>query len=209
MLPAYAELHCISNFTFLRGASHPDELIARAAQLGYRAIALTDECSVSGVVRAHQAARDNNIQLIIGSEFKLADGPKLVLLATTLRGYSNLCEVITLARRSAKKGSYRLSKSDLAHGVEDCLALFVPDTELSATHLSWFRETFATVGWLAVELLRGPDDADQLEQLQQLGKQFQLPLVATGDVHMHSRRRKPLQDVLTGVIVLSMQFVTV
>ncbi len=108
----YAELHCLSNFSFLRGASHPDELIARAAALNYRALAITDECSVSGVVRAHEAARDTPIKLIIGSEFQLADGPKIILLATALSGYSNLSELITVARRAAKKGSYRFKQSE-------------------------------------------------------------------------------------------------
>ncbi len=126
MVPDYAELHCLSNFSFLRGASHPGELIARAVALNYRAIAITDECSVSGVVRAFEAARDNPIKLIIGSEFQLADGPKIVLLATTLTGYSNLSELITTARRAAKKGSYRLCKADLVRDIDDCLALFVP-----------------------------------------------------------------------------------
>ncbi|MDQ3261859.1 MAG: error-prone DNA polymerase, partial [Pseudomonadota bacterium] len=199
MVPAYAELHCLSNFSFLRGASHPDELIARAAALGYRALAITDECSVSGVVRAHEAARDKPIKLIIGSEFQLADGPKIILFATTLSGYGNLSELITTARRAAKKGSYRLSKSDLANGVDDCLALLVPSDEPQQSELQWFRETFDRAGWLAVELLRGPDDTAQLETLRQLGKQFGIPLVAAGDVHMHVRRRKPLQDVQTAI----------
>jgi error-prone DNA polymerase len=199
MVPAYAELHCLSNFTFLRGASHPDELIPRAAALNYRAIAITDECSVSGVVRAHEAARDTPIKLIIGSEFQLADGPKIVLLATTLTGYSNLSELITIARRAAKKGSYCLCKADLASGVDDCLALLIPSNEPKQSELEWFKNIFSDCGWLAVELLRGPDDAAQLENLQQLGKHFNIPLVAAGDVHMHHRNRKPLQDVQTAI----------
>ena len=82
-MPEYAELHCLSNFTFLRGASHPEELVKRAQELGYRALALTDECSLAGVVRAHVAAQKYHLPLIIGSEFSLANGPKLVLLATS------------------------------------------------------------------------------------------------------------------------------
>jgi error-prone DNA polymerase len=199
MVPAYAELHCLSNFTFLRGASHPAELIDRAVALNYRAIAITDECSVSGVVRAYEAARDHPIKLIIGSEFQLTDGPKIVLLATTLTGYSNLSELITTARRAAKKGSYRLCKADLADNTGDCLALLIPGDEPQLTELEWFRGSFGSRGWLAVELLRGPDDAAQLENLQQLGKHFGIPLVASGDVHMHVRQRKPLQDVLTAI----------
>src|SRR6056297_4113018 len=93
--PAYAELHCISNFTFLRGASHPAELVHQAAALGYAALALTDECSVAGVVRAWEAAREHGLKLIIGSEFRLDDGLRLVLLATDREGYGHLCRLIT------------------------------------------------------------------------------------------------------------------
>ena len=134
MSPSYAELHCLSNFTFLRGASHPQELVARAAQLGYAALALSDECSLAGVVRAHVAARSLNLKLIIGSEIQLADGPKLVLLATNIVGYGNLSELITRARRAADKGNYRLTRAHLAEqGVPDCLALLIPDTERTTT----------------------------------------------------------------------------
>ena len=107
----YAELHCVSNFTFLRGASHPEELCQQAAELGYRALALTDECSVAGLVRAHLAARDLSLQLIAGSEFQLQDGLRCVLLAASRRGYGQLCELITQARRAAPKGNYQLERA--------------------------------------------------------------------------------------------------
>ncbi|MEJ2655517.1 MAG: PHP domain-containing protein, partial [Acidihalobacter sp.] len=93
--PAYAELHCLSNFSFLRGASHPEELVRRAADLGYHALAITDECSLAGVVRAHVAARERGLQLIIGSEFRLTEGPRLVLLATDRDGYGRLSQLIS------------------------------------------------------------------------------------------------------------------
>src|SRR5690242_896254 len=125
--PDYAELHCVSNFTFLRGASHPAELVQRAWELGYRAIAITDECSMSGVVRAHLAAKELDIKLIIGSEFTLTDGTKLVALATDVEGYGNLCELITHGRRRAEKGSYELVRTDFVDGLPHCLILWVPD----------------------------------------------------------------------------------
>src|SRR5688500_19338451 len=109
----YAELHCVTNFSFLRGASHPEELVERAAELGYAALAITDECSVAGVVRAHVAAREHALPLIVGSEFRLEDGLQLVLLATSRAGYGQLCQLITRARRAASKGSYRLTRDDL------------------------------------------------------------------------------------------------
>jgi len=109
---AYAELHCLTNFSFLRGASHPEELVARAVELGYAALAVTDECSVAGVVRAHVAACEHGLKLIVGSEFHLEDGLRCVLLATDRSGYGQLCRLITRARRAAGKGSYRLRRSD-------------------------------------------------------------------------------------------------
>ena len=108
----YAELHCLSNFSFLRGASQPGELVERAAQLGYAALALTDECSVAGVVRAHVAARDHGLKLIVGAEFRLDDGLRCVLLARDRRGYGQLCRLITRGRRAAAKGGYRLCRRD-------------------------------------------------------------------------------------------------
>src|ERR1700730_6436634 len=138
-LPAYAERFCLSNFSFLHGASHSDELVQRAAQLGYAGLAITDECSLAGVVRAHDAAKQANLPLVIGSYFKLvnADGSPafgLILLAQNREGYGNLCELITLARMRAPKGEYRLTPQDLTRpqrqyghlrGMPDCLAILV------------------------------------------------------------------------------------
>src|SRR5215467_451025 len=104
-LPRYAELHCLSNFTFLRGASHPEELIERAQALGYSALALTDECSLAGIARAHLAAKTAGLPLVVGSEFTLADGTKLALYATDRATYGDLTQLITRGRRSAAKGS--------------------------------------------------------------------------------------------------------
>src|ERR671932_470471 len=108
----YVELHCISNFSFLRGASHPEELIQRAQELGYQALAITDECSMAGVVRAHTVAKEFNFKLIIGSEFRLSDGMHLVLLAPTQKAYAQICRLITLGRRRSVKGSYQLARAD-------------------------------------------------------------------------------------------------
>src|SRR5204863_7281623 len=112
--------------SFLRGASHAQELVHRAAELRYSAIAITDECSVAGVVRAHSAAKDLPLALIVGSEIKLDDGPKLVLLATDRASYGHLCALITRGRMRSPKGSYSLSTSDLDDGLPGCLALLVP-----------------------------------------------------------------------------------
>src|SRR3954469_23607221 len=126
-LPAYAELHCLSNFTFLRGASRPEELVERAAELGYTALAITDECSLAGVVRAHVAAKEYKLKLIVGAEFRLADGPQLVLLAASRESYGDLAQLITTARRRSAKGEYHLEWSDVDCGAGDCLVLWIPD----------------------------------------------------------------------------------
>jgi error-prone DNA polymerase len=199
MLPAYAELHCLTNFSFLRGASHPEELVARAAALGYGALAVTDECSVAGAVRAHLAAKEHGLKLLVGTELQLADGPKLVLLATSRAGYGNLAELITRGRRSARKGTYRLIRADLDHGLDGCLALLVPPPSPDADDAGWLGERFPGRAWIAAELHCGPDDRARLESLRALARAAGLPLVAAGDVHMHVRSRRRLQDVLTAV----------
>jgi error-prone DNA polymerase len=198
-LPAYAELHCLSNFTFLRGASHSEELVKRAAALGYRALALTDECSLAGVVRAHVAAKDVGLPLVIGSEIRLQDGPSLVLLATDREGYGNLSQLITCGRRRTKKGGYSLCRDDLEGGLPGCLVLLAPDGRYDAEHARFVAERFAGRAWIAAELLQGPDDRARLAKLRELGEVSGLPLVAAGDVHMHVRSRKALQDTLTAI----------
>lgn len=201
---AYAELHCLSNFTFLRGASHPEELVWRARELGYRALAITDECSVAGVVRAHEAARETaqeaEFKLLIGAEFHLVDGPSLVALATSREGYARLCALITTGRRAAGKGDYYLTRTDLeANGLKDCLLLWLPGRPPDGEALSWLRERFAGRLWIAVELLAAGDDRSRCEALQEMGARYGLPCVAAGDVHMHVRGRRALQDTLTAL----------
>jgi len=201
-LPDYAELHCLSNFSFLRGASHAGELVEQAVALGYAALAITDECSFAGIVRAHQAAKEAGIKLLVGTEIVLSDGMKLVLLAQNRAGYGNLSALATLGRRQAKKGSYRLSRGDLARGVPDCLALLVsPAMSPSAaeTDARWLAERFPGRAWLLFERLLDADDAGRLEALRALSAASGLPLAAAGDVHMHARSRRPLQDALTAL----------
>ncbi|WP_266158095.1 error-prone DNA polymerase [Dyella silvatica] len=196
---AYAELHCLSNFSFQRGASSARELFERAKACGYRALAITDECSLAGIVRAHEAARDSGLQLIVGAEFQLFDGPKLVLLCETLAGYIALCSLITRARRAADKGSYRVTRRDFADGLPGTLALWLPGAAPDREHGEWLQTIFDHRLWLAIELHCGPDDARRLQALEALALSLGLPVVGSGDVHMHLRRRRALQDVLTAV----------
>ncbi len=225
-MPAYAELTCYSNFTFLRGASHPEELVRQAARLGYRALAITDECSLAGVIRAHQAAEETGLHLIIGTDLHLHDGPRLTLLARSLAGYQTLCRLITHARRAAHKGKYRLGTEDLLRpewaGLPDCEVLwrFGSDHDGRKTGTAFPADTDpgeASAGndrhwaqWLchavapermhiAIALTRSPDDAALRVRAARLGASTGIPVVACGDVHMHVRGRRALQDVLTAL----------
>ncbi len=225
----YAELHCVSNFSFLRGASHPEELVNRAHEQGYAALAITDECSVAGVVRAHVEAKRVGMGLIIGSEFLLpALVPKLattaaaqssdqrapsrlVLLAQNRQGYGNLVAFITNARRRADKGSYQVLAQDLEKGIDQCLALWVPPwiapTLLHAQAPQqeliqeglWLKQRFGGRLWYGVHLLMHGNDSAVLEQARQIEQHTHITLVAAGDVHMHIRSRKTLHDTLTAI----------
>ncbi len=202
-LPAYAELHCLSSFSFQRGASQPEELVARAAALGYAALAITDECSVAGLVRAHTEAKKLGLKLLPGAEFALP-GFSVIVLPQHLQGWGNLCEFITLARRSAPKGQYRMAWPDshwaMLGGCEVLLAFSSAiGFETACATVIRAKHLFTQNLWLSVELLLGLDDALLLLRLQQLSRLTGVPLVASGNVHMHLRSRKPLQDVMTAV----------
>lgn len=193
----YAELHCLSNFSFQRGASSADELFRRAREQGYQALAITDECSLAGIVRAWQAARQHELRLIVGSEVQVHQGPKLVLLVQDLAGYQNLCALITRARRRAEKGSYQLLAEDLEAHHQGLLALWV--VAAASDDAAWLQALFGERLWLAVHLHRGVDDEQRLAGLRALGARTGIPLVACGDVHMHVRGRRALQDCMAAI----------
>ena len=220
MLPAYAELHCLTNFSFLRGASHPEELVERAQALGYSALGVTDECSFSGVVRAHVAAKSAGLPLVIGTEVALADGVKLLLYATDRASYGNLSQLITRGRRSAVKGTYALTRDDVAAFADGLLALWVPPeigsettfrepdriakgpsekSSLTLVTARWVADVFPGRSWIAVELLARAGDRAKLEHCAALSLATGLPQVAAGDVHMHARARRTLQDTMTAI----------
>ncbi|MBC7699679.1 error-prone DNA polymerase [Aquabacterium sp.] len=204
-LPDYAELRCVSNFSFLRGASRPGELVVRAAELGYAALALTDECSVAGVVRAHVAAKEHGIKLLVGSQFEVfCHFPfSLTVLACNLNGYGNLCEFITKLRRSSdEKGTYQLDVDDITGAeLQDCVVIASPKRMSEPAQIEqcarWLLDQFLGRCWLGVELLSLLDDEMWLYRLRQASELTAIPLVACGDVHFHVRSRKALQDVLT------------
>jgi error-prone DNA polymerase len=218
----YAELHCKTNFSFLEGASHPDELVCRAAELGYRALAITDRNSLAGIVRAHGAAKDEGLKLIVAAEITPDDAPPVVLWATDRASYARLSRLITLGRRRAPKGECQLRFDDVAEYSEGLLAGVrgagreergegenvtpsVPlPSPLSALRLPpspllFYRELFGDRCSLLAELHYGPDDRGRLLQLLELSWQTGIPLAAAGDVHYHLPERAALHDVLTAI----------
>ncbi|HET6435438.1 MAG TPA: error-prone DNA polymerase [Xanthomonadaceae bacterium] len=204
--PDYAELHCLSDFSFGRGASDAGELFERAVQQGYHALAITDECSLAGIVRAFEASRITGLKLIVGGEFLVHDDAgdaaaplKLVLLVEDRAGYSSLCRLVTRGRRRSAKGEYRLARGDFDDPLPGLLALWLPDARLSRADGAWLRQRFAGRLWVAVELHRGADDAARLRDLLALAAGLALPAVASGDVHMHARGRRALQDTMTAI----------
>ncbi|MET0224968.1 MAG: error-prone DNA polymerase, partial [Dokdonella sp.] len=277
--PLYAELHCLSNFSFQRGASSARELFERAKRLGYGALAITDECSLAGIVRALEASKVAGLKLIVGTEVQLADGPKLVLLAQDQDGYSDICRLITAGRRRSAKGEYCLMRADVEQlgggvlvlwlesplppaqsgnegwteegtGGDECVRPLgnvlpfdrnagkdssqstlsslaalpspAPKPSLKQTDsvalrsrgnskiekpssaareacAAWLMHHFPGRVWLAVELHRAAEDAARLAELRTFAARHGLPLVAAGDVHMHVRRRRALQDVMTAI----------
>jgi len=216
-LPDYAELRCLSNFSFLKGASWPEELVLRARELGYAALAITDECSMAGMVRAHVAAKQHGMRLLVGSQFLVEpagatarlpgaaqdDGPfTLVVLACSLNGYGNLCQFISRLRRSSEKGTYRCTRDDIGpQTLDDCVVIACPDRHAAPAQLlamsRWLLSRFTGRCWLGIDQPQHADDEIRLLRLREAGALTEIPLVAVGDVTMHVRSRKPLQDVLT------------
>jgi error-prone DNA polymerase len=197
----YAELHCLSHFSFQRGASSAEELFERAKKLGYEALAITDECTVAGAVRALQASERHGLKLIVGSEFRLACGLKFVLLCVDRAGYSALCRIITHARRAAPKGEYALKREDVAAFAHAGLfALWVPQQrECWDDELDWLHAQFPQRTWIAVHRHRTPALEPDPQALAALSHRHRVPRVACGDVHMHVRRRRALQDAMTAI----------
>jgi error-prone DNA polymerase len=197
---AYAELRCKTNFSFLRGASHPDELVNRATELGYKALAITDHNSLAGVVRAHIAAKATGLKLLIGAEITPHNAPAVLLYAPDLSAYRRLSRLITCGRRAAPKGECHLNFKDVSDHAEGLLAAVVPRLDRDETRsLAAYREIFGDRCHLAAAVHLGPNDDRQLERFQDLARRVRLPLVATNDVHYHEPSRRALQDVLSAI----------
>lgn len=198
----HTELLTTTPFSFLRGASNADELFATAKALGYRALAITDHGSLAGIVRAWEASKKHKVALIVGAQFELQDGVRLVVLARDHNGYSALCELVSRGRRAAGKGEYELGLSEYQCLVDAAVETLLLPPDISVAKSSacaglvrWYATHFPA-GALALALHRGPRDTEHIAWLRAFSHQHQLPLAAVGDVHMHNRERRALQDVL-------------
>ena len=221
---AYAELDVTTNFSFLRGASHPDEMVYTAAALGYRAIAITDVCTLAGAVRAHAAARQCGMKLIVGARLTFADGtPDLLVWCPDRAAYGRLCRLLTIGKRRTEKAKCELYLQDFLEHSEGLLAAISPfplrgagrdeasaslihdaierlwDFDISPLTLALSPKGESGRLWLAAHLSYGPDDQSQLQRLIELSRRWRVPLVATNHVHYHAPARRALQDVLVCV----------
>jgi error-prone DNA polymerase len=195
---SFAELVCVSNFSFQRGASRPAELVQQAKELGYTALAIADECSLAGIVRAHEAAKEAHLKLIVGSQFKNQEGDRLVLLAPDHAAYTQLCELITRARRAAPKGEYVITRRDFEYGLDDCIALLLSSPNQIRT-AEWFASLpFSMRGLACVHTLTQSADKQLAESIE-LANRLNLIPVATNDTHYHVRVRRALHDVITAI----------
>jgi error-prone DNA polymerase len=199
----YVELHCKSNFSFLQGASHPDELVERAGEIGYAGIALTDRESVAGVVRGFTPAKELGMKYIVGSEIHPVDAPPMVLWPTDRTAYGQLCRLLSRGRMRAEKGSCELRWDDIVEFSGGIVAGLIPHEKTKAPLSRFlrgeFREVFADCGYLMCELHRGVDDSQYVGRLRQLSLGSDVPLVAGGDVHYHTADRMLMHDCVTAI----------
>jgi error-prone DNA polymerase len=205
----YTELQATSNFSFLRGASHPEELIQKAAQLGYTKIAITDRNTLAGIVRAHVAARKHpNIQLIPACRLDLLDGPSLLAYPINKSGYSNLSALLSLGNSRAEKGKCYLHQEDVWAHQQDLLFIAIAPKKLTPNFdfevdfkkkLQHYKQVLKEKLYLAISRTYTGLDQKRMHQLAQLSKQLHIPLVATNNVHYHEKERRQLQDILTCV----------
>ncbi len=202
----YTELHVTTNFTFLRGASHPEELVEQAVALGYKEIAITDRNSLAGIVRAHAAAKKSGIRIIVGCRLDLLDGISLLAYPTTISAYSQLCQLLTEGNRRAEKGDCHLYKKDVYQYAHNLKFIALPPEKLDESFnldpsfeeaLKEYRCVFGKDLYIAACRKYAGDDSKYLYRLQQLSIQLNIPLVASNDVHYHLPERRQLQDIVT------------
>ena len=196
---AYAELQVTTNFSFLRGASHPEEFFLRARELGLSALGVVDRNSLAGIVRAHEAAERTGVRLVVGCRLDLEDAPSILVYATDVASYARLCRLLTIGKRRAGKGACRLGWDDLAEWGEGLLAVLVAN-EAHNDLKGWLdrlKGDFQDRAYLALTHRYRPNDALRLDKLSALARAARVPTVATNDVLYHVEERRILQDVVT------------
>jgi error-prone DNA polymerase len=202
----YVELQITTNFSFLRGASHPDELVEQAASLGYNTIAVTDRNTVAGVVRAHAAGRKKSVRVIPGCRLDLLDGPSLLAYPTAIKAWANLCTLLSTGNLRAEKGECHLYKADVFQYKEGLHFVVIPPETLNEDFcfedsfpkaLLLYKEALGNFLSIAISRRYNGDDGKQIYRLSQLAEELSIPLVVTNDVHYHCAERRQLQDVLT------------
>ena len=197
----YAELQVTSNFSFLRGASHPDELVVTAKQLDLAAIAITDRNTLAGVVRGHKAAKQAEIPFIVGCRLDLEDGPSLLCYPTDRAAYGRLSRLLTHGKRRAEKGACRLTYEDVYdHAVGQIFILLPPkqwDHERFTAEASAIAANLNAPCFLAAHHNYRGNDRRRIAELAVIAEKSGVPFVATGDVLYHTSARRPLQDVVS------------
>ena len=205
---SYTELQVTSNFTFLRGASHPEEIVEQAVKLGFKAIAITDRNTLAGIVRAHSAAKKADIKFIPACRLDLLDGPSLLAFPTDIQAYSRLSNLLTLGNRRTEKGKCDLYKADVYQYAAGMKFVVLPPATLNSVFdfdlafknvLQEYLDAFGKELSIAASRAYAGDDSKKLYRIAQLAMQFQIPMVATNDVHYHALHRRELQDVMTCV----------
>ncbi|WP_062062147.1 error-prone DNA polymerase [Cellvibrio sp. OA-2007] len=199
----YAQLFTTTNFTFLTGASHPPEMVYQAAELGYEAIAITDECSLAGIVKAFVAAEELDFKLIVGSRFKLTNGMQLIAIAPSRMAYAELSGFITLARRRSPKGEYEAHFEDLRFRLQHCLIIWLGYLEAGGVApdavIDQLSKAFRERLWIGIDHQWSGGEQEQFSIWLELSRKKNIPLVACPQALMHVRERKPLQDILTAI----------
>lgn len=202
----YVELQVTSNFSFLRGASHPHELVYQAAEYGYCEIAITDRNTMAGIVRAHTAAKEKGMRLIVGCRLDLVDGPGLLAYPVNKQGYAQLCALLTKGNLRTEKGKCELYKADVFAHAGDIKFVIVPPDQLGkrfhfgdsfTRSVQIYRAALGADLYLAATCLYQGQDQKRLYRLKELAELTGVQLVATNDVHYHHPARGPLQDVVT------------
>ena len=203
---SYTELQVTTNFSFLRGASHPEEMVEQAANEGYREIAITDRNTLAGIVRAHAAAKKNGIRLIPGCRLDLIDGPSLLAYPTDIEAYCRLSALLTVGNLRAEKGECHLYKKDVYQHAKGIRFIVLPPTSLNdqfnfdenfKCNLDEYREQFGSDLYLAASRRYLGDDTKYLFRIAAISELLQIPMVATNDVHYHNHERRQLQDIVT------------